>query len=146
VARTPGAERRGGARQGQSGKTYPNRSDLNYEGQTYGQAQGQAQRQQAVPQGQAPQTVAPTPSPNAPRPGDLPPLNAPSARPDEPVTAGAELGPGAGPDALGLLGSDLLDKQDYEAWKTRLPVLIFHANHTGSPSFANWVRQLSAGA
>lgn len=37
------------------------------------------------------------------RPDDIPDLNAVSERPDEPVTTGLNLGPGAGPEALGPL-------------------------------------------
>jgi len=48
-----------------------------------------AQQQQQQPQGQ----------PQAP----ITPLTAPTQRPNEPVTAGAALGPGPGPEALGIM-------------------------------------------
>lgn len=46
-------------------------------------------------------------TPNAPRPNVVPPgafgpLTAPTSRPDEPVTAGLPIGPGPGPDSLGM--------------------------------------------
>lgn len=111
---------RGGARQGQRGKTYASRTDLNAPkprqginrpapGQTYGEGAAQQRAMQAVP-------IA---APDAPAPSD--PLGGAGAsdlmgaaeawqplggsplqtsRPDEPVTAGLASGPGAGPDAL----------------------------------------------
>lgn len=107
---------RGGARQGRSGARYSQRSDLQLgarlpvqtaPGQVYGVAkqQADAQRQIALPRalpagtGAAPAAVAtqgPTPDRAA-----LPPLGAPTARPDEPVTTGSAFGPGAGPEVLG---------------------------------------------
>lgn len=92
---------RGGARQGQPGKSYPNRTDLNAQpvrtapGQTYGKAGQQAAAQRSVP---LPQQQAPT----ARTLQAAVPIDAPSARPDEPVTHGITGGPGAGPEALNL--------------------------------------------
>jgi len=89
--------------------TYPNRTDLNNPakklavttapGQTYGEAGAQRRAQQAVPMGapQAPQ-VAPQQQQRQPLP--VTPLNAPSERPDEPVTAGNPLGAGPGMESL----------------------------------------------
>lgn len=83
--------RSGGARSGQSGKAYPNRTDLNAQpvrtapGQPYGAATAQAQAQQAVPMAGAPQVLS---------------LHAPTQRPDEHVMTGSPMGPGAGPEAL----------------------------------------------
>lgn len=37
------------------------------------------------------------------KPGQIPSLSDPTARPDEPVTAGLPLGAGPGPEALGML-------------------------------------------
>lgn len=83
---------------------YPNRSDLRnpatkkvaFTGQTYGQATQQASSQQAVSPGSAPadvqaqQVVRPVPGAQS--------LTRPTERPDEPITAGADIG--AGPNAL----------------------------------------------
>ena len=90
MAGMPG--RSGGPREGQPGKSYPNRTDLNKQpvtaapGQQYGQRAQQEAAQQAVPLPQV-------------RPGALP-LSAPTRRPDEPVTAGLPFGPGPGPEIL----------------------------------------------
>jgi hypothetical protein len=98
---------RGGKRQGTPGTSYGNRSDLNMPistvpNQEYGKAAMQKQAQQAVPMGQSPVSAAPAESgaPQAtasvplPRPGSLPYIS-PTARPNEPVTAGLPFGPGA---------------------------------------------------
>ena len=68
--------------------------------QQYGQRLAQQRAQEAVPMGQSPTTV-PSPVRQRPRtaPGSLTPLTAPTGRPNEPITAGANFGPG--PTALG---------------------------------------------
>jgi hypothetical protein len=89
---------------------YPNRSDLRnpatrrveFTGQTYGQGAAQQQAQDVVPAGSAEQDVraqqiAAQGSPR-PRPGAQP-FGRASERPDEPITAGADFGPG--PNAVG---------------------------------------------
>ena len=121
--------RRGGARAGTPGRAYPNRTDLNGQralpaqtapGQTYGAAQAQLLAQRQVPMGAPPLALPPgqsgamggagaaaggAPPPAAPpqswpEPGSLGSLERPSERPDEPVTSGAALGPGPGPESL----------------------------------------------
>lgn len=82
---------RGGRRKGTPGKLYPNRTDLSADtqpvrapsGQPYGQRGAQEAAQQAIP---LPQVA---------------PIDAPTARPDEPLTAGLSQGPGPGPEILG---------------------------------------------
>jgi hypothetical protein len=111
---------RGGRRTGTPGKAYANRTDLNLPaqaatGQQYGQRIQQIAAQRAMPVGRpatdaVPQGggrsattsgSAPAAPPAGPLPGGLMPLDAPSQRPGEPVTAGLAVGPGAGPEALG---------------------------------------------
>lgn len=83
---------------------YPNRSDLRnpatkkvaFTGQTYGQATQQAASQQAVSPGSAPSDVA-AQQVARPVPGAQS-LTRPTERPDEPITAGANIG--AGPNAM----------------------------------------------
>jgi hypothetical protein len=90
----------GGRRAGRQGVAYGNRSDLNKlpirtaTGQTYGQAGAQQAAQRAVPM------APPSATPLAPPSSSAVPLNAPTARPNEPVTAGLSSGPGPGPEAL----------------------------------------------
>ena len=63
--------------------------------QQYGMRLAQQKAQQAVPMGQSPTTVpSPVQSQRRVAPGSLTPLTAPTARPDEPITAGADFGPG----------------------------------------------------
>lgn len=73
-----------------------------FQGQTYGEATKQRRSVQAVPTGAAPtqqraQQAARRATPAAP--GSL---TAPTARPLEPITAGARFGPGVGPAAAGI--------------------------------------------
>ena len=127
---------RGGVRAGSPGSAYSNRSDLNANrslpvtsvpGQTYGAAQAQQNAQRMVPMappsvglppgpggamgGGAPSPGAP-PGPAGMPPGSLTPLDAPSERPNEPVTHGAALGPGPGPESLpqgaGAMGGGIM--------------------------------------
>lgn len=104
---------RGGRRGGAQGVKYPNRSDLRTgplpvsapQGLPYGDRQKLVAAQRAVPMG-----PAPTPGLSAqpvPAPGPVPganPLIAPTQRPNEPITHGLPIGPGAGPEALTGVG------------------------------------------
>lgn len=88
----------------------------------------------------------PTPhvAPPARSRADVTPLNAPSNRPDEPVTAGADAGDGPGSAALGLQDpQERLSQQDAQQLAQYLPVLEYWANQPGSlPSTRAWVRQV----
>jgi hypothetical protein len=92
---------------------YPNRSDLRnpttrkvaFTGQTYGQAAQQVASQQAVAPGSAPGQVQAQQAARqvpAPRPGAKP-LFRPTERPGEPLTAGAEFGPGTNDPGLAVI-------------------------------------------
>ena len=101
-----------------------NRTDLNTPGgparvmtapdQEYGKRTAQEQSQKILPIGTPPQpSGAPTaaPAPPAPQPtagplpGALPWADAPSNRPNEPITHGMPTGPGAGPEVLQGVGA-----------------------------------------
>lgn len=71
--------------------------------QQYGQRLAQQRAQEAVPMG-APPTSVPSPVRKKPRivPGSLTPLTAPTTRPNEPITAGANFGPGPNAAAAGI--------------------------------------------
>ena len=80
---------------------YGQRTDLNMAptavpGQTYGEAGAQMAAQRAVPMGApaAPPPPAQGTSTSYTAPGQLGPLDRPTERPNEPVTAGAPFGPG----------------------------------------------------
>lgn len=91
---------------------YPNRSDLRnpatrqvrFTGQTYGEGAEQARSQQAVAPGSAPAQVQAQQmaAQQAPRPGARPLLR-PTERPDEPITAGANFGPGPNAMQAGIM-------------------------------------------
>lgn len=116
---------RGGARQGTPGKAYPNRSDLRATkplavvaapSRVYGDKVAELRSQQTVPMAPAPPPTTGPPAGVNPLaallgsigpaaglgPGQLPPLNRPTERPNEPLTHGSPSGPGAGPEVLGL--------------------------------------------
>lgn len=97
-------------------KQYPNRSDLRNPtkklaakaapGQTYGEAGKQIAAQQQIPMAASPQPAV-TPPQTAverPRPGQFGPLDRPTERPDEPLTAGAPFGPGRMASVSGYAG------------------------------------------
>ena len=105
---------RGGRRVGRQGVGYSQRTDLNQNrelpvraapSQQYGQAAAQSRSQEAVPM------AAPPAQPPAPlvAPGGMGPLDRATERPDEPVTAGAPLGPGPGPEVLPQVGPSPID-------------------------------------
>lgn len=79
----------------------------------YGERVAQERAQRAVPMAPPP-TAPPAPAQApAPRPTfDLVPLDAPTQRPDEPLTTGIATGPGAGPEALGVLPGGAQDIEE----------------------------------
>lgn len=141
-------ENRGGARQGTPGKAYSNRTDLNGTqpvqagpSQGYGQRAALERMQQAVPLPQArpaatpaaPQAAPPTPPPTPPD------FFAPTARPDQPVTAGLSTGEGPGPEILGLP----MEEPGMANLAKYLPVLELAASRPGSSEqLRNFVRRV----
>lgn len=100
---------RGGRRAGKTGKSYPNRSDLNTAApsKTYGDRVAQERAMAQMPVAPPPSSAgAGSPPPPAgggslgPPPVSLPPINRPTDRPGEPLTRGLSSGPGAGPESL----------------------------------------------
>jgi hypothetical protein len=87
-----------------------------FKGQTYGEATKQKQRTQAVPTGRAPTEQAARRAVPA-APGSL---TAPTARPDEPITAGAPFGEGPGPEALPIPVAPALGSQPDLAERLRV--------------------------
>lgn len=84
-------------------------SDVNYDqspammaarGQTYGERKKQIDAQRAVPMGRPPTDIQP--ERRRPTPMASGSLTAPTARPTEPITAGAPFGPGPGPVGAGI--------------------------------------------
>jgi len=84
---------------------YPNRTDLQNpaqkvavqaaKGQTYGKSAAQMESQRAVPMGPSPSAMQPQSAPKpAVAPGGLGNFSRPTDNPNEPLTAGANFGPG----------------------------------------------------
>lgn len=108
-------------------------------GGAYGERQALDQLQQA-----APLSASPGGDVGAPEPADITAglvgFDAPTQMPDEPVTAGAALGDGPGPEALGLPNEP---DEDMQRLVSYIPVLEHMANQPGASKAArNLVRQL----
>jgi hypothetical protein len=95
---------RGGRRTGTPGKAYSNRTDLNGSqpvrtapAEHYGDATAQSDAQRAIP---LPAMSGGGGGQEAPAGPSIIPLDAPTGRPDEPMTAGMPIGPGPGPEIL----------------------------------------------
>jgi hypothetical protein len=106
---------KGGLRQGTPGTAYGNRTDLNLPkttvpNQEYGKATQQMNAQSAVPMASSPQSSG---LPDAAKaqpavtPGSLPFLH-PTDRPNEPITAGINQGPGPGSEAIAPLQKNIV--------------------------------------
>lgn len=115
----------------------------------YGEQSAFRQIQQGAPMASGPQPHAgPPPSAFAQASGSggapVVPLNAPTQRPGEPVTAGAARGAGPGTEALNT--SPTTNQQDYTALRPALPMLQFLANLPGAhPGSQQFVRYLQSG-
>lgn len=79
-----------------------------------------------------------------PEPAPIVPLNAPSQRLDEPVTAGADAGAGPGMSSLGLGARDVAADKEFKATiASYMPVLMHVASRSStSPETRNIIRQL----
>jgi len=98
-------------------------------GLPYGEGQAFMAQQQAAPL--AASGMMPEPAP-------IVPLNAPTQRPDEPVTAGADAGPGPG------MAKDVAADKEFKATiAAYMPVLMHVASRSStSPETRNIIRQL----
>lgn len=93
--------------------------------------------------GSAPMPGGGQPAPQAMDTAGLTPMGAPSAQPGVPVTTGADAGPGAGIDALGLPQDPVSrDKADMVALGPSIQAMIYAAGQPdATPSFRALVRQ-----
>ena len=110
----------------------------------YGEAKEFNDLQKQAPLANVPQTGMSTGS--GPTPAGMPlsqviPLSAPTQRPNEPVTAGAALGPGPGPEALGP-ASDMRSAQ-YQSASDLLSQL---ASGSDSPDLQALAANIKRGA
>lgn len=106
----------------------------------YGEAATFRELQQGAPLAQTPSpggSLTTSSGGGAPAP---PGFDAPTQYPDRPVTHGIELGPGAGPEALGL---PTADQRDMDRLRHLLPALEVMASlPTTSPETRNFIRYL----
>jgi hypothetical protein len=81
----------------------------------------------------------------SPSPVPVTPLGAPSQYPDQPVTNGSALGPGAGFESLGISNEQQLQEQDRQNLVQYLPVLEYLSNlPSAMPSLRAQVRKIKA--
>lgn len=123
---------------GQSGK-----QPVRYiSGLPYGQGQATMAQEQAAPMAATEQTFIPSaPLRNLPQ---VTPITEPTQRPNEPVTAGSPIGPGAGTEALSLPSNEDTD-EDRRRLLSYIPVLEVAAQSpNSSQAFRNYVRVLRA--
>lgn len=126
------------SRRTDGGPTQPVRTPT---GLPYGEAGQLTRLQQAAPLAASGGTPPPVQPGAAARPSVIP-FNAPTQEPDVPVTNGAALGPGAGPEALGIPNAP---SEDLRALLGYLPVFEFMASQPGASSASrNLVRQLKS--
>lgn len=102
-------------------------------GLPYGEGQAMMEMQQSAPM-----------AASAPAPAPIVPLNAPTQRPQEPVTAGANAGPGPDMSSLGLGQQDIAADENFKATlSSYMPVLTFIASRPNTtPETRNFIKQL----
>lgn len=97
-------------------------------------------------QGPSASPLDPGSMPPNPAAGQVVPFSAPSNRPSEPVTAGAALGAGPGPESLGIAPQQV-EQQDMQSLAANMPIYEFLANlPNASPSARLLVNLLRAGS
>lgn len=96
--------------------------------------------------GASPAPFDPASLPPNPAAANVVPFSAPSNRPAEPVTAGASLGAGPGPEALGIQPQQV-EQQDMQKLAQNMPIYEFLANlPNAAPSSRLLVNLLRAGS
>lgn len=90
--------------QGVSGPgKFAKRTDLQYQSQGYGDATAMQQQMQGAPLAKSPNVRGATPTAVRQAAQEaITPLFAPTQRPDQPITTGIDMGPGAGSQALAM--------------------------------------------
>jgi len=107
----------------------------------YGENAAFREAQQGAPMSQTPGQASPGLMPNL---SGIVPMNAPTQRPDEPLTAGLSGGPGAGPSAPAMQAPQLSAAQR-ERLQSYLPVLTVLASMPDAdPATKQYVRGLRA--
>lgn len=114
-------------------------------GGDYGDGQDMMDLQQSATMAAAPETSRPSRSRSRQSPPPQPPsLTDPTDRPNEPLTAGADFGPGAGSEVLANGSNDpaAIRDADMQRIKDHLPSLMRMANTDAPEGFKRFVRFL----
>ena len=114
-------------------------------GGQYGENKDMQELQTSAPMSASP-TFAATPSmgrpQSAPTGQQIVPLDAPTQRPDEPVTTGIDMGAGAGSEVM-YANDQTLAAEDRQRMITALPTLLLLAESpSASNAYRNYVRYL----
>ena len=114
-------------------------------GGQYGENKDMQELQTSAPMNASP-TMPVTPSSgrpqSAPTGQQVVPLDAPTQRPDEPVTTGIDSGPGAGSEVI-YANDNTLATEDRQRMMTAMPTLSLLAESpSASNAFRNYVRYL----
>lgn len=110
----------------------------------YGEQAQFREAQGGAPMAGGPPSASPPQGEGGSPPVEVTPFGAPSARPDEPVTHGADSGPGPGLDSLGLQDpNEQLTKEDMAQLEAYLPYLEWMASlPNAAPGTRSYVRRI----
>jgi hypothetical protein len=97
-------------------------------GMAYGQGQATMQQQKSAPMAAGPRPSAPA----MPKLPNVMGLTEPTARPDEPITAGIDMGAGPGSEALSMPNQMTNQDPDMEMVRRFFPAMEFWASQPGA--------------
>ncbi len=114
-------------------------------GGAYGEGQEMDQLQSSAPMSDTQGTPTPSAMPNPLAGSGVMPMDAPSERPHEPITAGVDAGPGPGSEVMGTGKID--EASEIQKIKSYLPLLQQHLDNPDVPdsvrALYRYVRDLS---
>lgn len=118
-------------------------------GMGYGQGQATMRQQEGAPMaGSTPTPKAPTPNVARSMPmTEVRPLTAPSDRPEEPITAGVDFGPGPGSESLMMpRQEEVINDPDLNLVREYFPVIELWAEQVdtsqGTKDYVNYLRTI----
>ena len=119
-------------------------------GGQYGENKDMMEMQTSAPMAASPTFAPSAATPSMGRPQQAPtgqqvvPLDAPTQRPDEPLTTGLDVGPGAGSEVI-YANDKTLASEDRQRMLTALPTLsVLAESPSASNAFRNYVRYLKS--
>lgn len=129
------------------GKFSKRTDGLSFQSDTYGAGVENAANKAGAPMARTPDVRGARASDvrEAAQQAPVTPLYAPTQRPDEPITSGVAMGPGPGPEVLGINQPSVDTDADRQRLLSYLPALETIAQSpNSSQSFRNYVRLLRA--